>query len=101
MENFRYDYAGMGEWLRGPDSQGLVRRVANRAEELYQSIVVRRTGQLSESTRVELSIGGRQGDRWVADMVVGAPYAASHEFGTQHQSDADDLNMVLSMLGTL
>jgi hypothetical protein len=101
MENFRYDYRGMGEWLKGPEARDLVRAKANRAEELYQAIVTRRTGQLAESTRVELSVGGARNDRWVADLVVGAPYAASHEFGTQHQSDADDLNVVLSMLGSV
>lgn len=99
--DFDYDYRGMGEWLKGPEARELVQSRAARAEELYQSIVARRTGKLAASTRVELSIGGARNDRWVADMVVGQSYAASHEFGTQFQADADDLNAVLSMLGAV
>lgn len=102
MENFRYDYNGMGEWLRGPECLQLVRERTDLARTLYQTIVARDSGDLAGSARVSMgrgSNGRHEGTLTVGDGSV--PYAASHEFGTQFQNPEDDLLIVLGMLGQM
>lgn len=97
-----YDYAGMGEWLRGSECLQLVRERTDLARVLYQTIVARDSGDLAESARVSMSRGqdGRhQGVVTVGD--IDTVYAASHEFGTQYHNPEDDLTLVLGMLGTM
>lgn len=82
--------------------------IAGRAEvakAIYQGIVAKRTGRLARSAHVETFIGGKRKDRWIGQLIVDAPYAASHEFGTdggEHPATgAHDLNVVLNQLGGL
>ena len=100
--DFDYDYRGMGEWLRGPECLALVQDRTDLAKAVYQSIVAKRSGNLAESASTSIEAGPNE--RPVGVLTVGgsgAPYGASHEFGTQFQDPTDDLNIVLAMLGTL
>lgn len=84
--------------------QTLMRERGEAAQAIYRSIVAKRTGRLAGSARVEVQIGGRRNDRWTARLIVDAPYAASHEYGTtggSQLSAAHDLNRVLNQLGHL
>jgi hypothetical protein len=91
------------QWLVSPQSRALVFERAEIAEALYREVVAKRTGRLAASTHVTTGI---EDDRWVALMTATAPYAASHEFGTD-DGDLDirpghhELNHVLDMMGTL
>lgn len=102
---FRYNYRGMGEWLVGPESQAMVRAKAVEAATIYQAIVAKRTGALSESAQVSTRIGGLSGRRWFGVLTVGdgVDYGASHEFGTDDGDEritaaAHDLRVVLENL---
>ncbi|CAM3742899.1 hypothetical protein ACXYTP_00100 [Tsukamurella ocularis] len=101
MVEFNYDYAGMGQWLRGPEATAMTRDAGERAKAIYQSVVARRTGQLAESATVSMS-RGRNG-RPVATLTVGgtsAPYGLAHEFGADGgvQAAHHDLLVTLGML---
>lgn len=99
MKNFRYDYRGIGRWMVGPECRALVEAKANEAARLYQGIVAKRTGELAASAHVSTRINDIGGRRCAGVLTVEAPYAASHEYGTQYEDAAHDLNVVLSMLG--
>lgn len=91
------------EWLKGPECKAIVGRQGNRALEIYRDIVAKRTGELAGSATVDTHIGGKRNDRWVSTLTVRAPYAASHEFGTDDGDEhiaagAHDLNVVLNAL---
>lgn len=76
------------------------------AQSIYRDIVAKRTGRLARSARVETFIGGEANDRWCSRLIVDAPYAASHEYGTDDGDTnvrvaAHDLNVVLNQMGQL
>jgi hypothetical protein len=90
-------------WLLSPECRSLVFDRAQIAEALYREVVAKRTGRLATSTHVTTGI---EDDRWVALMTAYAPYAASHEFGTDDgdldiRPGAHEMNHVLDMLGSL
>ncbi|MEV6432574.1 hypothetical protein [Nocardia sp. NPDC051463] len=85
--------------LLSDEMRNLMQQSAERAQGIYQSIVAKRTGRLAGSAHAETLIGGRRNDRWTGRLVVDAPYAASHEYGTtQGLQAANDLNQVLNLL---
>lgn len=91
-------------WLKGPEAKKLVTRQANRALAIYRTIVAKRTGELAASAHVVTRLGGIKNDRWQAHVVVEAPYAASHEYGTGRTDPsyalppAHDLDKVIDAL---
>ena len=91
----------IAQWLVGQECRRLVESTTHVAEMLFQAEVAKRSGDLARSTRVEMFLGGRKADRWVGSLTVGTnlDYGASHEYGTQYQSGADDLTAVLDQLG--
>lgn len=103
MQDVRIDHAGIGRLLLGPQMRSLMQEKAEIAQALYREIVTKRSGRLAASARVETFVGGRRNDRWCGRLIVDAaqaPYAASHEYGTEHGAAARDLNLVLTMLGS-
>lgn len=96
-------YSGLGDWLMGPECKRLVEAKANEAMMLFQGIVAKRTGALARSVAVSMEVGGQGSDRWTGVMSVGRgiDYGLAHEFGYEHGHAHDDLNQVLTMLGTL
>lgn len=96
----------LAAWLVGPECLRIINHVGGLARDLYVANVANRTGRLASAAHVEINVSvlGSQGPEWVVDLVVDATeaeYAASHNFGTQYQSAANDLNRVLSELGSL
>jgi len=71
------------QYLKSSDAKKLVARQGNRLASIYRASVHKRTGRLAASTTVTVVMGGRKADRWEAHVTVTAPYAASHEFGTE------------------
>ena len=96
ITNVRLDHSGIGDLLKGPEMRSLVREGAEQVESIYRATVAKRTGRLSRETRVETYIGGTKNDRWCARLIAGAPYAASHEFGTAQQHSANELRAALN-----
>lgn len=97
----------IAQWLKSARCRAILSESAEMYEALYREVVAKRTGRLAASTHVSTGI---EGDRWVALMTVGvggAPYAASHEFGTGRTDPdnalppAHDLNTILDMMATL
>jgi hypothetical protein len=87
--------------LLSDEMRNLMREHADRALLIYRSVVAKRSGRLAGSARVDTLIGGRRNDRWTGLLIVDAPYAASHEYGTDtnnHLQAANDLNQVLNQL---
>lgn len=84
--------------LASAQMRSLIAQRGQAALAAYQSIVAKETGQLAESAHVAVYLAN---GRWQAKLIVDAPHAASHEFGTQHQLGAHDLNRVLDILGSL
>ncbi|WP_228002141.1 hypothetical protein [Nocardia australiensis] len=96
----------VGGILKSGEMRSLMFERGEVAQALYREIVAKRTGRLARSARVETFIGGSRGDRWCSRLIVEAPYAASHEYGTDDgntgiQVGAHDLNIVLNQLGQL
>jgi hypothetical protein len=93
----------IAEWLVGPIARSIAFEAGELYEALYREVVAKRTGRLAASTHVSTDIGG---DRWVGFLTVTAPYAASHEFGTDDGDERiiaghHDLNRILDMMSTL
>lgn len=95
------------EWMAGPICRSIMFESAELYEALYREIVAKRTGELARSTHVST---GLEGGRWTGILdvgFVGAPYAASHEYGTGRTNPdealpaAHDLNTILDMMGSL
>lgn len=96
----------VGAILVSPEMRSLMFERGEMAQALYREIVAKRTGRLARSARVETFIGGKKNDRWQTRLIVDAPYAASHEFGTDDGDEGitagvHDLNVVLNALGQL
>ena len=75
-------------FLLSGDCARVMREAGTLTRDLYQSIVAKRSGDLANSARVNLAVGGKKHDRIVADVTVGVGtkrggYGASHEFGTK------------------
>lgn len=90
-------------WLLSAECRALVFDRGELAEAMYREVVAKRTGRLAASTHVTTAI---EGDRWIAMMTALAPYAASHEFGTDNgnehiQPGHHEMNHVLDLLGKL
>lgn len=91
------------DWLVSPECRSMVFEKGEIAEAIYREVVAKRTGHLAASTHVTTGI---EDDRWISMMTVTAPYAASHEFGTD---DGDlqiipghhELNHVMDLMGQL
>jgi|SRR5690606_21856033 len=103
-----YDNRAVKQILVSPEMRALMFERGEIAQAIYRDIVSKRTGRLARSARVETFKGGdlRPGDRWCARLIVDAPYAASHEYGTDDgdmtvQAGFHDLNTVLNELGQL
>lgn len=111
MQNVRVDSSGIGELLLGPDMRSLMLERAEIAQAIYREQVSKRTGTLARSARVETFVGGRRNDRWCSRLIIDAPHALPHEEGVgihagstgegAAQQPANDLNIVLNMLGAL
>lgn len=96
------------QWLIGEECRALVAARIEAALLAYRSIVAKRTGLLAASAHTETVIGGTsKEDRWEGWLIVSAPYAPSHEFGTGRTDPnhalaaAHDLNVVLDMMAAL
>lgn len=96
MQGIRIDSAGIGQMLKGQEMRSLMRSAGEQVEAIYRGTVARRTGRLAASTRVETFIGGRRNDRWNARVIAEAPYAASHEYGTEKLNNSDELRNALN-----
>lgn len=97
--NIPYPNPALAAILRSQQVRRMVQAKAEEGQAIYQGIVAKRTGRLARSARIETFIGGAKSDRWCARLIVDAPYAASHEFGTEKGPAAHDLNQVLNRLG--
>lgn len=91
------------DWLVSAECRSLMFEKAEIAEAIYREVVAKRTGRLAASTHVTTEI---EGDRWIAMMTVLAPYAASHEFGTDDGDERivaghHELNHVLDLMAQL
>lgn len=91
------------EWLLSPECRALMFDRGLLAEAIYREVVAKRTGRLAASTHVTTEV---EDDRWIAMMTATAPYAASHEFGTddgdQHiEPGHHEMNHTLDLLGRL
>lgn len=89
--------------LKSNEMRTLMHQRGAAAQAIYRDIVARRTGRLAASASVDTFI---EGDRWCTRLTVGAPYAASHEYGIDDgdvgiRAGAHDLNIVLNQLGQL
>lgn len=93
---------GIRAILLSSEMRELMENRGATAQAIYRSIVAKRTHTLEESARFEVFRGGgSRRDRWAARLIVDAPYAASHEYGTKtnnHLRAAHDLNQVLNSM---
>jgi hypothetical protein len=85
---------------KGPECRAMIWLSLELYEALYREVVAKRTGRLAASTRIFTEL--EQG-RWMGTLAVTAPYAASHEFGTDDGDERiiaghHDLNKVLNIM---
>lgn len=90
------------EWLVSPRARSIMFEAGELYEALYREIVAKRTGRLAASTHVSTVL---ERGRWTGYMAVGAPYAASHEYGTDDGDEgvvagAHDLNLILDLMAS-
>jgi len=91
------------EWLVSAQCRSVMFEAAELFEALYREVVVKRTGRLAASTHVSTAV---ERGRWTGYMTVAAPYAASHEYGTDDGDEgivagAHDLNLILDLMASL
>lgn len=90
--------------LKSDEVRSLVREKAEIAQAIYRGLVAKRSGRLARSARVQTF---EDDGRWKGRLIVDAPYAASHEYGTGRtggrpiQRAAHDLNRVLNAMAQL
>lgn len=111
--------------LMSPATRAKMEELANTAKMLYQARVAKRSGRLAASARAHVEVGGKNHDRWIAELTIGGTgaagtvdYALPHEFGVKRDVEgptlpgsggrahtgghdaAHDLNAVLAELGS-
>lgn len=87
--NWKWDYSGFGNLLRGPEMQALMAKKAHQAKEMAEAIAPvdehgPHPGHYRESFEVDVGVAvTAEGSRAVATLRNTAPYAAAVEFGNR------------------